>query len=120
MEKRLWPHVLSLQPEKPGNQDTLRRHYCCWRDDRNIPYRCENEGCPLHTPPLIWNGEKITLSLDHKDGQKRNSTPDNLRFLCSNCASQPETHGGGNVGRVINHSANCYEIQPRSGPRKFF
>ena len=39
-----------------------------------------------------WNGKKITLQLDHIDGDNNNNKLENLRFLCPNCHSQTETH----------------------------
>lgn len=47
--------------------------------------KCENKG--------KWMGEKITLQLDHKDGDKNNNELINFRYLCPNCHSQTETYG---------------------------
>ena len=46
---------------------------------------CGNEG--------IWNGKKLVLSIDHKNGDTFDNTPSNLRFLCPNCHSQTENFG---------------------------
>lgn len=35
-----------------------------------------------------WNGSKITLEVDHIDGNWLNNLISNLRFLCPNCHSQ--------------------------------
>jgi len=43
-----------------------------------------------------WRGEKITLTLDHIDGDNKNHTLENLRFLCPNCDSQQPTYCGKN------------------------
>lgn len=45
------------------------------------PYLCEKCGISE------WCGERLTLEVDHTDGDWRNNTPDNLRFLCPNCHS---------------------------------
>lgn len=38
-----------------------------------------------------WNGQPLVLSVDHVDGDWRNDTAENLRFLCPNCHSQTPT-----------------------------
>ena len=43
-----------------------------------------------------WNGQPLSLQLDHRDGNNRNHTKENLRFLCPNCHSQTDTFAGKN------------------------
>lgn len=40
-----------------------------------------------------WQGNSITLQLDHIDGNRHNNQIHNLRLLCPNCHSQTETYG---------------------------
>lgn len=39
-----------------------------------------------------WQGEPITLRLDHIDGNNANWKKENLRLLCPNCDSQQPTY----------------------------
>lgn len=41
-----------------------------------------------------WNGEPLSLQLDHKDGDRCNNTLTNLRIVCPNCHSQTESFAG--------------------------
>jgi len=43
-----------------------------------------------------WQGETLTLELEHKDGNNKNNSRDNLEFLCPNCHSQTSTWRGRN------------------------
>lgn len=38
-----------------------------------------------------WQGEKLSLELDHIDGNNQNNSRDNLRVLCPNCHSLTPT-----------------------------
>jgi Zn finger protein HypA/HybF involved in hydrogenase expression len=65
--------------------------------------RCE--GC--NTPPM-WNGNPLTLQVDHIDGNSENNTLDNLRLLCPNCHSQTPTHGNKGSKRRANGQRKTY------------
>jgi hypothetical protein len=41
----------------------------------------------------FWNGKKLTLDMDHIDGDRGNNVIENLRLLCPNCHTQTETWG---------------------------
>jgi hypothetical protein len=51
-----------------------------------------------------WLGKKLSLELDHKDGNRYNHNIENLQILCPNCHSQTDTYRGknksGNGGMV--------------------
>lgn len=49
-------------------------------------YKCEK--CQIDT----WNGEPISLELDHIDGCSTNHILNNLKLLCPNCHSQTPTY----------------------------
>lgn len=40
----------------------------------------------------IWNGEHLSLVLDHVDGDPKNNRLDNLRIVCPNCNATLPTH----------------------------
>jgi len=44
-----------------------------------------------------WNGQKLSLVLDHINGISNDNRLENLRFLCPNCNSQTSTFAGRNV-----------------------
>ena len=46
-----------------------------------------------------WNGKKLVLHLDHKDGNRHNHELKNLRLMCPNCHSQTDTYCGKNKFR---------------------
>lgn len=39
-----------------------------------------------------WQGQSITLEIDHIDGDCLNNEPNNVRFLCPNCHSQTKNY----------------------------
>jgi 5-methylcytosine-specific restriction endonuclease McrA len=49
-------------------------------------YQCESCGI------TEWNGQKISLEVDHIDGNSGNHRLNNLQVLCPNCHSQTETY----------------------------
>lgn len=49
-----------------------------------------------------WNGEKLVLQLEHKNGIHNDHRLENLEFLCPNCHSQTKTYSGRNIGRYKN------------------
>jgi Zn finger protein HypA/HybF involved in hydrogenase expression len=42
----------------------------------------------------IWNSKKLSLQLDHANGDGNDNRLENLRFLCPNCHSQTSTFAG--------------------------
>lgn len=56
-----------------------------------IPYVCEKCGNDGN-----WQGQILTLQLDHRNGVNNDHRLENLRWLCPNCHSQTETFTGRN------------------------
>jgi len=64
----------------------------------------ERDGKCVECGISAWNGNPITLDVDHIDGDYRNNSQTNLRCLCPNCHSQTETYKNRNYGsgRTLN------------------
>lgn len=67
---------------------TVRRYLA---EDRG--YKCEMCGISE------WQGKKLTLHVDHINGDPSNDSPENMRLLCPNCHSQTSFLGAANKGR---------------------
>jgi hypothetical protein len=101
----------------PANRGTVRRAYLRWRHERGMVERCDNEACWFHTHVLVWNGGPLPLILDHREGNRYDNSPSNLRLLCPNCDSQLPTRGGANRGRVRDRTDDGYVLVNRDGSR---
>ena len=70
------------------NPSALRRKVIKYNICKYICAKCGNDG--------TWKEDKLTLQLHHKDGDRRNNTPENLEFLCPNCHVQTDNYAGRN------------------------
>lgn len=113
------------------NNKTAKKQYLQWRkiQEPPLPDRCDNPDCMFHTGPLEWNGKKLPLILDHKDGVNTDNRPSQLRLYCPNCdALNAATRGGANAGktiksdggfsRLIEGGSKTY-VLPSNGPAEF-
>ena len=55
--------------------------------ESGVPYQCA-----LCDVADQWQGDRLVLHIDHRDGDSLNCERDNLRFLCPNCHSQTPTY----------------------------
>lgn len=53
-----------------------------------------------------WFNQKLSLEIDHIDGNSENNNLENVRFLCPNCHSQTPTFKGRNIGRYKINNAS--------------
>ena len=72
-----------------------------YTNGRSLKKRLYNEGikekkCEKCGQDEIWNGEKISLILDHINGINDDHREENLRILCPNCNATLDTHCGKN------------------------
>ena len=100
---------------EPISRTTVRNHYALWRSEQGIPPRCDNETCVFHSEPLEWIDRTLPLILDHVNGNKKDNSPTNLRYLCPNCDAQLPTRGGANKGRVLEEGEGRYIVLGPNG-----
>lgn len=60
------------------------------------------EQCALCPVSSEWNGKKLVLVVDHKNGNWLDNRFGNLRLLCPNCDSQTDTYKSKNRGSTNN------------------
>lgn len=106
---KTWPCIkcnLSFE-KKTSYVAHCRTHTRTWEDLKSDRSRKvwllkerghECEICKLST----WMDQKITIELDHIDGNPEHHEKENLRLICPNCHSQTPTWRGRNVGHHAN------------------
>lgn len=53
--------------------------------------------CAICGQEPLWNNKKLTLTLDHINGDHYDNRIENLRFICPNCDSQQSTYCSRNI-----------------------
>ena len=72
-----------------ADQKTLRKWYV---EGAYTEYKCAICG-----QEPFWNGKKLTLTLDHINGNNKDDRLENLRWICPNCDRQLDTFGAKNI-----------------------
>jgi hypothetical protein len=54
-----------------------------------------------------WNGESLTLQIDHKNGNNLDNRRENVGFLCPNCHTQTPTHSIANTEILKTPKRKC-------------
>lgn len=87
------------RPKKILTKDILAGHHPSYQL-LGLKRRLVNEGYKKYNCEICglveWNGVKISLELDHINGNSYDHRLENLRFLCPNCHSMTTTYRGKN------------------------
>lgn len=70
--------------------------------------------CEICGQDEIWNGQKLVMVLDHKNGIRNDHRRENLQMLCPNCNSQQPTFAGRKLRKIYNCKTCGKEIIKKS------
>lgn len=78
--------ILQLLP--PGARRRSREQLHRALREKDVPYRCEECGLGCS-----WQGRRLVLAIDHRNGDRLDNRLANLRYLCPSCHSQTDSFG---------------------------
>lgn len=111
LSRKTWQEILRNRPDKDRREDCYRLRRALMESGRE--YKCEECGIGDE-----YNGKKITLDIDHIDGNWTNHVKENLRFLCPNCHSQTSNFGSKNKKTEYYTSKNKLPRKSRANPNR--
>lgn len=96
-----------IKKEKPNKTTWLERklpHFLIGEISnrsslRKLLVQTKGNRCNICKMDAIWQNQRLTLIVDHINGNAGNNLPANLRLLCPNCNSQTPTFCGRNLGK---------------------
>lgn len=99
----------SKEAAKKGNENKSKRlhkefletpnaYYSSGKIRWNLAYSGRKYACEV-CGISEWQGQAITLEIDHVNGDHSDNRLENLRYLCPNCHSQTPTFKGRNMSR---------------------
>lgn len=96
----------------PVDQKTLRKYY---KEGNYTEYKCSICG-----QEPFWNGQELSLTLDHINGNNHDDRLENLRWVCPNCDRQLDTYGSKNIKpkeKEVNYCIDCGAVILKSSTR---
>lgn len=80
----------------------------------------KERSCELCGQGELWHGSRMSLILDHINGNGRDHRLENLRIVCANCAATLDTHCGRKLRLVPIACARCgREFPPRYREQRY-
>jgi hypothetical protein len=94
-------HSKSRKKSSLGANSYLKKDKFLTINGNNFKSKLFKEGlkenkCEICGQSDIWRGTKISLILDHIDGDRKNNLIEDVRIVCPNCNSSLPTHCGKN------------------------
>lgn len=88
--------------------------------DRLYEEGLKERRCELCGQGELWQGQRMSLILDHANGVRDDNRLLNLRIVCPNCAATLDTHCGRRLALEPRGCARCgVEFRPKYGSQRY-